>query len=169
VAEHWTKPAVIDADGINTLAQHKDFLTKLSGKQIVLTPHWGEFCRLSGAEMAAMHRDCLEPLQEFADIHDLKVLLKSHTSIYYDKEHLLVNTTGNDGLATGGSGDILSGLIAAFLAQKITCPEAAGMAAYHLGRTAELLAEKQASMSITPTDILAHIFRYENTEECDEA
>jgi len=170
VAEVWAKPAVIDADGLNTLAQHHDIFKHLADKPIVLTPHWGEFCRLAEVTMEDMHRDCLSPFKNFVKKHKLKVLLKSDTSIYYDTDEMYFNITGNDGLATGGSGDILSGLIAGFLAQKMYPADAAGAAAYYLGLTADLLAEKQETLSITPTDILNNIFKFdpEESEVCDE-
>jgi ADP-dependent NAD(P)H-hydrate dehydratase / NAD(P)H-hydrate epimerase len=160
LAENWTGPAVLDADGLNTLAQHPELLTKLQNKPVVLTPHWGEFCRLARLEMEALERDCITPLKEFADKYNLKVLLKSDTSVYYDGDSTFLNTTGNDGLATGGSGDVLAGLIAGFLAQGLEPVNAAGLAAYHLGKTAELMAEQQETRSITPTGVLDYIFTY---------
>jgi len=160
IIKSWKKPAVIDADGLNTLAMHPEMIAKLEGKQFVLTPHWGEFCRLAMTDMQALYKDCLSSLKKFVEQNKLNVLLKSHTSIYYDTETMYVNISGNDGLATGGSGDVLSGLIAGFLAQKMAPAEAAGMAAYFLGMTAELMAERQETFSIIPSDILNSIFQF---------
>lgn len=170
VAEVWAKPAVIDADGLNTLAQHPYIFKHLADKPIVLTPHWGEFCRLAEITIEEMQQNCLSPFKNFVKKHKLKVLLKSDTSIYYDTDEMYFNTTGNDGLATGGSGDVLSGMIAGFLAQKMYPADAAGVAAYYLGLTADHLAEKQETLSITPTDILNNIFKFdlEEIEVCDE-
>jgi hydroxyethylthiazole kinase-like uncharacterized protein yjeF len=159
LVENWQKLAVIDADGLNILAGHPELYNKLADKPFILTPHWGEFCRLADIKMEAMHNDSLGCLKDFVDKYKLKVLLKSHTSVYYDTEKLYFNITGNDGLATGGSGDILSGIIAGFLGQKMPFAKAASNAAYYLGLTAEILSEKQETLSITPSDILNGLFR----------
>lgn len=168
ITEHWDKPAVIDADGLNVLSQHPDLLKKLAGKPFILTPHWGEFCRLAKIDRQELEDDCLSALKNFVEAYHLNVLLKSHTSIYYDKKVVYVNTSGNDGLATGGSGDILAGLIAGFLAQNLDLHLAAGSAAYYLGRIAEKMAEIQAAFSVTPTDILNNIFLFDSEDETDE-
>jgi NAD(P)H-hydrate epimerase len=164
LVKHWKKPAVIDADGLNILAQHQEQLEGLRDKPFILTPHWGEFCRLANLRMENLHQDSLGILKSFVSGYGIKVLLKSHTSIYYDGQTLYFNTTGNDGLATGGSGDVLAGLTAGFLARKMPPCDAAGMAAYHLGLTAELLAEKQPTISIIPSVILDNIFKYPEVE-----
>lgn len=159
IINKWNKPAVIDADGLNTLTQHPQLIKTLSGKPFILTPHWGEFCRLADIDMQALKNDCLTQLKSFVETNNLKVLLKSYTSIYYDTETMYFNINGNEGLATGGSGDVLSGLITGFLAQNMDFAEAAGSAAYYLGYTADLLIKKQETFSITPTDILDNIFK----------
>jgi len=160
----WNKSAVIDADGLNTLAQHPELYAQLADKPIILTPHWGEFCRLAGTTTDDLQQDCMAQLRQFVEKHKTKVLLKSHTSIYHDSDITYLNISGNDGLATGGSGDVLSGLIAGFLAQKMSPANSAGMAAYYLGLTAEQLADKQKKLSITPTAILDNIFKCEQAE-----
>lgn len=170
IARHWDKPAVIDADGLNALSEKSEYLNQLADKPFVLTPHWGEFCRLAHVEMDDLHKDCLTELRSFTGKYKVKVLLKSHTSVYYDNELMCLNITGNDGLAKGGSGDLLSGMIAAFLGQKMPCWSAASMAAYHLGLTAEYLTAKQETLSITPSDILSNLFSYDTqSEDMDEA
>jgi hydroxyethylthiazole kinase-like uncharacterized protein yjeF len=161
LADKWQKQAVIDADGLNVLAKHPELIGKLSGKPIILTPHWGEFCRLADIKMDEMHLDSLGCLKQFVEKYNLKVLLKSFTSIYYDTEKLLFNISGNDGLATGGSGDILSGIIAGFLGQKMPIAKAAINAAFYLGITAEILAETMETLTIIPSDILSNLFRYD--------
>ncbi len=165
ILNNWYKPAVIDADGLNTLAQHPELYALLAEKSIILTPHWGEFCRLADISMDLLYQDSLLQLRQFVNTYKTKVLLKSATSVYYDSEITYINTSGNDGLSTGGSGDVLSGLIAGFLAQKMSPANAAGMAAYYLGLTAELLADTQETMSITPTEILDNLFKYEELDD----
>jgi NAD(P)H-hydrate epimerase len=165
ILNDWNKSAIIDADGLNTLAQHPKLYKLLAEKSIILTPHWGEYCRLADTTIEALQQDCINNLRQFVQQHKVKVLLKSATSVYYDTDIMYINITGNDGLSTGGSGDVLSGLIAGFLGQKMSPANAAGMAAYYLGLTAELLAEKQETLSILPTDILDNIFKYETDED----
>lgn len=168
ISENWNKPAVIDADGLNVLAVHPEILSKLADKPFVLTPHWGEFCRLANTTKDALEADCLSVLKEYVNSHKLKVLLKNSSSIFYDSKSMLINTYGNDGLATGGSGDVLAGLISGFMAQKIDPPTSSATAAYYLGVTAENLAKVQHTCSITPTDILNNLFKYNNMIEDDD-
>ncbi len=166
--KHWQKPAVIDADGLNVLAEHQELYPQLKKKPVVLTPHWGEFCRLAGIHISALYEDCFSELTKFVDKYGLKVLLKSHTSVYYDGDKLLFNNTGNDGLAKGGSGDVLAGLIAGFLTQRMPPEKAVGTAVYFLGLTAEYLAGKRVAFSITPMDIINVIFSFPDEEKKEE-
>ena len=86
------------------------------------------------------------------------MLLKSHFSVYHDGETTIVNSSGNDGLATGGSGDVLAGIITSFLAQGLSIPEAAINASFLLGRTAEKLAASRGTPSILPSDVADNLF-----------
>ncbi|HOD18020.1 MAG TPA: NAD(P)H-hydrate dehydratase [Candidatus Cloacimonadota bacterium] len=167
LVSEWNKPGVIDADGLNTLALHPELVKQLGNKQMILTPHWGEFCRLAQTEMSALQKDCLKVLKNYVETNAVKVLLKSSTSVYCDGDYMFFNAKGNDGLATGGSGDVLAGMITGFLAQKLSPEQAAGTAAYYLGATAEKLADKQETFSITPTDLLDNMFLYYEEEESE--
>ena len=158
ILRYWDKPAVLDADGLNLLSTHPEWYKYLNNKPFVLTPHWGEFCRLAGIRMEDLTREVLFHLTSFVHTHKVAVLLKSHTSIYYDGKHLIYNTTGNDGLAKGGSGDLLAGLLTSFLAQGLARDKAAQAAAWWLGKTAERLAQARKAFSILPEDILSQLF-----------
>ncbi|MBW6513163.1 MAG: NAD(P)H-hydrate dehydratase [Candidatus Syntrophosphaera sp.] len=158
-------PLVVDADGLNLISENPALLKFVSRPNVLLTPHWGEFARLAGIDKDLLEQDCLSPLRKFVDQHQARVLLKSHFSIYHDADFTWVNISGNDGLATGGSGDVLAGIIASFLAQGLEIPDAAINASYLLGHTAELLAEETDTASILPTDIIDNLFVKENRED----
>lgn len=158
-------PLVVDADGLNLISENPGLLKYVSKPNILLTPHWGEFARLAGIDKDLLVADCLSPLREFVAKHQARVLLKSHFSVYHDANFTWVNISGNDGLATGGSGDVLAGIITSFLAQGLEIPEATINASYLLGHTAELLAEETDTASILPTDIIDNLFVKENRED----
>lgn len=151
-------PLVIDADGLNLLAENPDLYQYLAKPNVLITPHWGEFIRLAKIEKSDLQADCLRELKAFVDKYQAQVLLKSHFSIFCNREEIWVNISGNDGLATGGSGDVLSGIITSFLAQGLSISEAAINASYLLGATAEKLAKKRATASILPSDIIDNLF-----------
>lgn len=154
----WDKLGVIDADGLSILAAHPELISLLKNKKIVLTPHWGEFCRLAKITRQDLEADCLLQLKKFVGSTDTKIYLKSHVSIYHDGHDLIINTAGNDGLAKGGSGDILSGLTAGFMGQDFPVHLAAPTAGWYLGKTAERLIQLKPSHALMPTEILDKIF-----------
>ncbi|HPR17224.1 MAG TPA: NAD(P)H-hydrate dehydratase [Candidatus Cloacimonadota bacterium] len=154
----WQKPLVLDADALNILAQNRELLSILKNKQVILTPHIGEFARLSDKTIEQIQADPLQALAEFYHDFGIAVLLKSATTIFYDGESFTFNISGNDGLSTGGSGDVLAGIIISFLAQKLAPKEAATSASYLLGETAEKLAEIRSTASIIPSDIIENLF-----------
>lgn len=158
-------PLVVDADGLNLISENPGLYQYLSRPNILLTPHWGEFARLAKIDKDDLEKDCLGPLRTFTEKHSTRVLLKSHYSIYHDAEQTLVNISGNDGLATGGSGDVLAGIITSFLAQGESIPAAAIKASFLLGKTAEDLAQTRGTASILPTDIIANLFLNEREEK----
>lgn len=151
-------PVVVDADAITILASEPELLPVLGKENILLTPHVGEFCRLAGIDKTAFYIDWMGHLTEFVQKYSAQVLLKSWTSIYCDPINTLISVAGNDGLSTGGSGDVLSGIIASFLAQNMTIPQAAINASWLLGSTAERLAKEMDTPAITPTRIIKNLF-----------
>ncbi|GAB1366673.1 bifunctional ADP-dependent NAD(P)H-hydrate dehydratase/NAD(P)H-hydrate epimerase [Candidatus Cloacimonadaceae bacterium] len=158
VLMHSKVPTVVDADAIRLIATDNKLVNELEKPNILLTPHWGEFCALAKLEREALRNDVLGCLQSFTGKTGAKILLKSDTSIFSDGERLLINTSGNDGLATGGSGDVLSGIIASFAAQGMELGLAAINASYLMGKTAEFLARKRYPPSILPSDIIENLF-----------
>jgi len=147
------KPVVLDADGINALAGHMDILDRRKGRITILTPHDGEFARIGG-ELA--HGDRVRAARDFAVAHGCWLVLKGHRTVVAGPTgNVLVNTTGNSGLAKGGSGDVLTGIIASLLAQGATAVQAAGAGVWIHGRAGDLAEEKLTAYAMTPEDVIA--------------
>ncbi len=155
----WEKPLVIDADGLNLLSRSKNMLG-LVNSQVLLTPHIGEFARLQQKNIDRIEADPISNLGEFIEKFDCNVLLKSATTLFSDGEKIVFDISGNNGLATGGSGDVLAGIIISFIGQKLSVQTAAVSASYLLGKTAEKLTKIRKTASIIPSDIIENIFKY---------
>ena len=160
ILDKWEKPAVIDADGLNILASDARILNLISGKPIILTPHIGEFARLANKNISEILKHPLKELEDFTQKYKTNVLLKSATSIFADGSNLIFDISGNDGLSTGGSGDVLAGIMVSFLGQKLNLKDAAISASFLLGKTAEKLSKIRKTASIIPSDIIEEIFKY---------
>jgi len=160
VLKQATCPLVIDADAITLLSQNPDLLPLLKNVRCVLTPHPGEFCRLAGISIETLRQAPVGELKKLREALACDILLKGHTSLFAGCEVIFFIRAGNDALATGGSGDLLAGIIASFLAQKLHPDFAAPSAALLLGKTAELLSSKKHSFSILPSDIIDHLGDY---------
>jgi hydroxyethylthiazole kinase-like uncharacterized protein yjeF len=153
-------PAVVDADGINALRYDSDWREAIRGP-VVLTPHPGEFCRLTGQAVPTtpeQRQDMAEQLAASVDSgHPFVVVLKGAGTVVTDGDRTVVNETGNPGMATGGSGDVLTGLIAAFIGQELDAVDAACLATYIHGLAGDLAAEAIGPVSMTAEDILAYV------------
>lgn len=145
-------PVVLDADGINALEGHIDVLDRRGGMCTILTPHDGEFERMGGDLSSG---DRLKAVRDFAVEHTCCVMLKGHRTITaFPDGTAYVNTNGNPGMAKGGSGDVLAGILVALLAQGFTPREAAPMAAWLHGCAGDLCAEELGEYGMLPTDII---------------
>lgn len=142
-------PVVLDADGINMIAAHKDILRERHDCTI-LTPHPGEFSRI----WHASGEDRIAEATAFAREFGCILLLKGHETVITDGETVYINPTGNPGMATGGSGDVLSGMIGGLLGQGIPALEAAACAAWLHGRAGDLCAENLGMYAMLPSDML---------------
>lgn len=152
VLRQTEKPVVLDADGINALEGHIDSLDSRRGRVTILTPHGGEFARI-GENPAS---DPVGAARAFARKHGCVLVLKGHRTVTAGPEgNVLVNTTGNSGLAKGGSGDVLTGLIASLLAQGAGPVMAAAGAVWIHGRAGDLAAEARTEYCVTPEDVIA--------------
>lgn len=147
-------PTVVDADALNALAENVEVL-QVATNQCVITPHPGEMSRLTGLKIDHIQRMREEVAAEFARERDCIVLLKGSGTVVTDGGRLFVNTTGNPGMATGGTGDILTGIIAALIAQGLDPLLAACLGAHLHGLAGDLAAEKFGQTSLIATDLLA--------------
>jgi NAD(P)H-hydrate epimerase len=153
-----TKPLVLDADAINAFAGEPGLLTAREGQQIVITPHPGEMARLLGTSPAEVQAHRLESARTLASTHGLHVVLKGHRTVVATPEgRAFINPTGNPGMATGGTGDVLTGMIAGWLAQ-MKEPEAACLVGVYLhGAAGDLAADDEGQVSLTAGDVAVHI------------
>ena len=147
------KPLLLDADGINALTGHIDTLEHRRGLPTVLTPHEGEFARIGdltpGREKAAL---------QFAREHGVVLVLKGpRTVIAAPDGRMAVNPTGNCGMAKGGSGDVLSGMVLSLLGQRMDAFDAACCGVYLHGLAGDLAAREKTQYAMTPTDMIEHI------------
>jgi NAD(P)H-hydrate epimerase len=150
------KPIVLDADGLNALQKKPDVLSR-KGAQTVITPHPGEFARLLGTTVALVQEYRQGLAVQFAAKHGLVVLLKGHGTIVTDGRRVYVNPTGNPGMATGGTGDVLTGLIAALLGQGLEAFAAAQLGAYLHGLAGDLARDELGEMSLIASDLLEYL------------
>lgn len=147
-------PTVIDADGINALSKSTEILASLSPES-VLTPHPGEMARLIGSTVEALERDRIGIAQRFAETHDVTLVLKgAPTVVANENGEVWINSTGNAGMATGGMGDILTGLIAGLMAQKASTFDAAVLGVYLHGLAGDIVAESIGMHGLMAGDVL---------------
>jgi ADP-dependent NAD(P)H-hydrate dehydratase / NAD(P)H-hydrate epimerase len=148
-------PMVLDADGLNAFEGHAEELNG-KGRSLVITPHPGEMARLVGSSVAAVQRDRLNVARTFAREHGVIVVLKGHRTVIAEPAGVIwVNTTGNPGMATGGTGDILTGMVAGLIAQNPERIMEAVIAAVHLhGLAGDVACETMGEQSLVATDLL---------------
>ncbi|MBU6391816.1 MAG: NAD(P)H-hydrate dehydratase [Planctomycetota bacterium] len=152
------RPIVLDADGINALADNPEILNKFK-KPIVLTPHPGEMARLVGiSSTQEIQSKRLETSKMFVKGRkNVTLVLKGHHTIVINEDKFYINKTGNPGMATAGAGDVLTGMIAAFLGQNYTPFEAAQLGVYLHGLAGDLAAQEKGEISMIATDILDNL------------
>lgn len=142
---------VLDADGINSIIGHKDILRR-TAKPAVLTPHAGEFARLSGKPDATA-----ADAAQFAQDYRCIVLYKGHRTRIFTPDGCYRNTSGNPGMAKGGSGDVLAGMLVSLCGQGIDAVPAACTAAWLHGRAGDLAANALSEYGMTPSDMLTQL------------
>jgi len=145
------KPMVFDADALNVLAANSDTLAHPGGPRI-LTPHPGEFARLIGKKLDGEARN--EAAVDLAARCGIIVVLKGHHTLITDGRRRAINTTGNPGMATGGSGDVLTGLITALACQHLEPYNAAQLGVYLHGLAGDLAAEQLGQVSLIASDLI---------------
>jgi len=151
-------PLVLDADALNAFAREPERLVARDGVEMVVTPHPGELARLLDKEVDAIQQDRLAVARGFAASHRLHVVLKGHrTVIAGPEDRAFINLTGNPGMASGGTGDVLTGMLAAWFAQLLDPEAACKIAVYLHGSAGDLAEAAEGEVSLTATDLVAHI------------
>lgn len=152
--ENLPKPMVLDADALNILSQHKDWLNKIPAGSII-TPHPKEFERLFGKTNNDFEK--MEIALAASKKYPFTIVLKGHYTLIASNGEALFNTTGNAGLAKGGSGDVLTGMLTALLAQGYKATQAAMLGVYLHGLAADIASQNIAVESILASDVIDHI------------
>jgi NAD(P)H-hydrate epimerase len=155
------RTTIIDADGLNALAgtpedldQRPVTLAGVACGPLIITPHPGEFARLLQTDVKTVQANRSDLAAEFAAKHNLVVVLKGQGTIVTDGRRVYQNTTGNPGMATGGTGDILTGVIAALLGQRLPPFEAAQLGVHLHGLAGDLARDQIGEVSLIATDLL---------------
>ena len=148
------RPIVLDADGLNAIVGHVELLKKASAP-LVLTPHPGEMARLTGKEADEIQNNRKDIALEFARQYNIVLVLKGHqTVVARPNGDCYINETGNAGMATGGTGDVLTGMIASFIGQGTEPFNAAVLGVYFHGLAGDLAAKEKGLLSLIATDLL---------------
>jgi NAD(P)H-hydrate epimerase len=149
-------PLVLDADALNVLGPNPAALRQRTAP-LVMTPHPGEFARLTGSATRAVQANRQELAVHFALQHEVVLVLKGAGTVVTDGKRVYVNTTGNPGMATGGSGDVLTGLLGALLAQGIEAFTGAVLGVHVHGVAGDLARDTRGEVSLIATDIVEHL------------
>ena len=158
IVERSGVPVVLDADALNAFADDPERLEGRDGVDVIITPHPGEMARLLGVSVEQVQSDRLEHAREFAAAHRVHVVLKGHRTIVAGPDgRSFINLTGNPGMATGGTGDLLTGMIAAWFAQLLDAEAACKLAVYLHGTAGDLAEADEGELPLLPTDIAAHL------------
>lgn len=151
---HVAAPVVLDADGLNVLGKHAASVFKGDRSPVIITPHPGEAARLLGITSKEVQADREAAALRLAGLGAAVAVLKGAGTVVTDGERMYVNTTGNPGMATGGAGDVLTGLLAALVAGGMPAFDAAVLAVWAHGRAGDLAAERRGLLGLTALDIL---------------
>ncbi|MEJ2006227.1 MAG: NAD(P)H-hydrate dehydratase, partial [Cyclobacteriaceae bacterium] len=155
VLRNFSKPVVIDADALNLLSEHTH-LQELIPENSILTPHPGEFSRLVGEWNDDFER--LEKQRDLAERLNAIIVLKgAHTSVAMPDRSVYFNVSGNPGMATGGSGDVLTGVLTALLAQGIEPSNAALTGVYAHGLAGDIAARYKSQIGMTAGDLIEYL------------
>jgi NAD(P)H-hydrate epimerase len=153
-----TCPLVLDADAITVLADDPGRLTGSEERDVIITPHPGEMARLIGASVSDVQANRLQVATDFATTHRVHVVLKGHRTVIATPEgRVFINPTGNAGMATGGTGDVLTGMIAAWLAQLLDAEAACRLAVFLHGAAGDLAEAREGQSAMVATDLLEYL------------
>lgn len=156
LTEATRTPIVLDADGLNAFVGRVKHLESL-GSDAIVTPHPGEFARLLGVKTAEVQQRRAELAIDFARRTGNITVLKGHETIVTDGTRVYTNATGNPGMGTGGSGDVLTGLLAALIAQELELFDATVLAVYLHGLAGDLAAQQVGEISLIASDLITYL------------
>jgi NAD(P)H-hydrate epimerase len=153
-----TVPLVLDADAITMLSDDPGVLTGREERDVIITPHPGEMARLVGSTVEEVQSNRIEVATTFATTHHVYVVLKGHRTLIATPDgSVFINPTGNAGMATGGTGDVLTGMIAAWLAQLLDAEAACRLAVFLHGAAGDLAETHDGQVAMTATDLLSQL------------
>jgi NAD(P)H-hydrate epimerase len=153
-----TVPLVLDADALTVLADDPASLTGSEERDLIITPHPGEMARLIGVSIAEVQSNRIQVATDFATSHHAYVILKGHRTVIATPEgRVYINPTGNPGMATGGTGDVLAGMIAAWLAQLLDAEAACRLAVFLHGAAGDLAEASRGQVGMIATDLVDHL------------
>ena len=156
--EKATVPLVLDADALTVLADDPASLTGSEERDLIITPHPGEMARLVGVSVADVQSNRIQIATDFATAHHAYVILKGHRTVIATPDgRVYLNPTGNPGMATGGTGDVLTGMIAAWLAQLLDADAACRLAVFLHGAAGDLAEANQGQAGMIATDLFDHL------------
>lgn len=153
----WGKPILIDADGLNSIAANPRIIKQFKGP-VIITPHPGELARLLNCEIKDIQKNRVQAAQNAAGKWGVICVLKgAGTVVACSNKKTYVNKTGNPGMATAGSGDVLAGMIAAFISQRVSAFEAAILGVYLHGLAGDIALKSTGIHGLIASDIIEHI------------
>lgn len=150
------KKLLIDADGLNLLSKNLNLLEERKDFSTILTPHEGEFARITGISLEEIKNNREKLAVDFAKKHKVILVLKGHETIVTDGKNIYINKTGNSGMASGGSGDVLTGIISAFM-KNYSLYDAARIGVYVHGLAGDIYADKNSKTSLRARDLIENL------------
>jgi NAD(P)H-hydrate epimerase len=158
LVERAAQPLVLDADALNVFADDPGRLSGREDRDVIITPHPGEMARLTGFSVEEVQANRLDVASDFATTHRVYVVLKGHRTVIATPEgRIYINPTGNPGMATGGTGDVLTGMTAAWLAQLLDAEAACRLAVFLHGAAGDLAEVRLGQAAMTARDLLDHV------------
>lgn len=155
--ENYEGKLLIDADGLNSIAKYGVDALKTKKCKVILTPHIGEFARLTNKTKDEILENSINLAINFAKTYDVTLLLKNAVSVITDGEEVFINTTGTPAMAKAGSGDVLSGITAGLLSRTDEILFATAASAYLFGKAGETAVLDQNEYTVTASDLVATI------------
>lgn len=158
VIEYVKVPCLIDADGLNLLAENKNYLSQMAERRFVITPHMKEMSRLTGISVEELKADRIQILKDFSSRYRITCVLKdSRTLIASEEKGIRMNLTGNSAMAKAGSGDVLAGVISGWMVQGKEAEDAAELGTYIHGLSGDLAKFEKGVYSVMARDLIEYI------------